>query len=314
MVYSQNGYRANDFSLVATYNVVRDVRLSLRRGDCAVVLLHFARWFDANIEPLVRTECGGYNPRNIIGSGVLSNHASATAMDLNWSKHVRGKRSTFTAAQQKKIRAQLKYYEGVIRWGGDYQSAPEDDMHFEINKGHADVTRVADKIRKDSTPKPKPVPTPTPPPPVPPTDPVPPCTPEEPPTDPGTPPVEPPTPTPPPPAPVPKPTPPPAPKPVPNPSLVITGKLDDATIRRWQKVMHTTVDGKIDKDNSELIRAVQRRLQSTVNHRLEVDGDLGPQTIAALQRYLRSPVDGHISTPTSEVVKALQRRLNANWF
>jgi len=250
-MYSQNGYKACDSSLVASYTVVRDVKLALRKGDVSVVLLHFARWFNQNIESLTAVDCGSYNPRHVAGSRIISNHASATAMDLNWRRHVRGKKNTFTAAQQKKIRAQLKYYDGVIRWGGDYKSAPTDDMHFEINANLAAVKRAADKIRDDANP---------------------------------------------------------------NPSLIITGKLDRATIRRWQTVMGTPVDGVIDLKDSALIRAVQRRLQATVDHRIVVDGVMGKQTIAGLQRYLKSPVDGFISTPISEMVKALQRRLNTNRF
>ena len=107
MTVSQNGYKSRDSSLVASYTVVRDVKLTLRKGDCSVVLLHFARWFDKNIEPLTKVDCGGYNPRFVEGSKVDSNHASGTAEDLNWRKHVRGKRNTFSAAEQKKIRAQL---------------------------------------------------------------------------------------------------------------------------------------------------------------------------------------------------------------
>lgn len=151
MSVSQNGYKSRDSSLIASYTVVRDVKLSLRKGDVSVVLLHWARWFDKNIEPLKKESCGGYNPRHIAGSKVDSNHASGTAEDLNWNDHVQHKKNTFTAAEQKKIRAQLKYYEGVIRWGGDYSDP--DDMHFEINKPPEDVARVAQKIKNEGKPQ-----------------------------------------------------------------------------------------------------------------------------------------------------------------
>jgi hypothetical protein len=87
-----------------------------------------------------------------------------------------------------------------------------------------------------------------------------------------------------------------------------------------QKVMGTTVDGKIDADDSQLVRAVQEKLKATVNHRLVVDGQGIYQngkfykTVAALQQYLGSPVDGRLSVPKSQAVKALQRRLNENRF
>lgn len=160
MSTSQNGYKANDYSLIAAYTVARDVKLALRKGDVSVVLLHFARWFDQNIEPLTKKDTGGYNPRFIEGSKTLSNHASGTAEDLRWNKHPRGKKNTFTAGQQDKIRKQLKFYEGVIRWGGDYKSIV-DDMHFEINKGLKEVARIAKKCKDESAPKPpKPAPKP----------------------------------------------------------------------------------------------------------------------------------------------------------
>lgn len=110
----------------------------------------------------------------------------------------------------------------------------------------------------------------------------------------------------------------PAPKPPHPPSgptqLAVDGQLGPKTISRWQQVMHTPVDGVIDPHNSALIRAVQRVLHNTVDHRIQVDGDFGPKTIAGLQRYLQCPVDGFVSKPVSEVVKALQRRLNTGKF
>jgi len=101
--------------------------------------------------------------------------------------------------------------------------------------------------------------------------------------------------------------------------LVVDGKLGPKTIAKWQKVMGTPVDGKISIP-SQLVTAVQKRLQSTVDAALKVDGygivQGGPRsrTTGALQRYLKSPVDEYISSPVSEVVKALQRRLNENRF
>lgn len=112
-----------------------------------------------------------------------------------------------------------------------------------------------------------------------------------------------------------------APKPSSGPApLRVDGKLGPLTIKRWQKVMGTTVDGKIDAKNSELVRAVQRRLRATVDHRLVVDGvgirqdGRRYKTVGALQRYLKSPVDQVLSVPVSNAVKALQRRLNENRF
>jgi peptidoglycan hydrolase-like protein with peptidoglycan-binding domain len=111
------------------------------------------------------------------------------------------------------------------------------------------------------------------------------------------------------------------PKPKPKPKgLEVDGKLGPATIRRWQQFMGTTVDGVISQP-SELVRAVQRRLNKEHGLKLKVDGlgirsnndgDVGPTyTIRALQRHLGQKADGVLSHPTSRAVAELQRRLNA---
>ncbi len=102
--------------------------------------------------------------------------------------------------------------------------------------------------------------------------------------------------------------------------LAVDDELGPKTIRRWQEVMKTTPDGKIDPVNSQLVRAVQKHLKETVDRNLVIDGQGIKQdghtykTVFALQRYLKSPVDGKMSVPKSLVVGALQRRLNENRF
>lgn len=104
--------------------------------------------------------------------------------------------------------------------------------------------------------------------------------------------------------------------------LQITGKLDTATIRRWQQYMKTPVDGVITQPpgKSSLVMAVQRHLNARLSGTdLIVDGQGIAQngrsylTVRALQRYLGTPQDGILSTP-SMAVKELQKRLNANSF
>lgn len=107
--------------------------------------------------------------------------------------------------------------------------------------------------------------------------------------------------------------------PVSDERLFVDGKLGPKTITKWQRVMGTPVDGKISSP-SDLVKAVQIRLKSTVDASLKIDGygivQGGPRskTIGALQRYLKSPVDEYLSSPVSEGVKALQRRLNEDRF
>lgn len=162
-VTSQNGWSANDRSVIASYTVPGTKRkLALRKGDVSVVLLDFAAWFHANIEKIDvgQLDDWGYAERPIRGSSTtLSNHASGTAMDLDALSHQLGRYNTYPAAKIALIEKKLKEYKGVIRWGHDY-SGRKDEMHFEINAGPAAVKAQADRIRAKNAPKRTPAPVP----------------------------------------------------------------------------------------------------------------------------------------------------------
>jgi peptidoglycan hydrolase-like protein with peptidoglycan-binding domain len=105
--------------------------------------------------------------------------------------------------------------------------------------------------------------------------------------------------------------------------LAVDGSAGPATIRRWQQVMGTAIDGVISgqinnggarpnlhavsygSGGSNLIRAVQKLLG------LKADGLMGPATIKAIQRRLGLKADGLMGPAT---VKALQNRLNTGRF
>lgn len=126
----------------------------------------------------------------------------------------------------------------------------------------------------------------------------------------------------------PKPPAPPKPAPAPTGKLVLNGVLDEPTVKRWQQVMGTSVDGKISEP-SQLVRKVQAHLRARgykgkPGQLLVVDGlgiqpnttrSVGPTyTINALQRYLGTKNDGILSEGGSSAVRALQQRLNAGRF
>lgn len=152
MAVSQNGYRANDRSLIASYSIPGG-KVSLRKGDVATVLVYFAKRFHSEVEPLKWPGVWGYAERKIRGGSSLSNHASGTALDVNAPAHWLGAVGTFSSAQLRKLRTILNDLEGVLRWGGDYRGR-KDEMHVEINKGTAAVRAVAKKIRAGDLPGP----------------------------------------------------------------------------------------------------------------------------------------------------------------
>lgn len=126
-----------------------DRHLILRDGSAGFVLVWFALWFHDKIE---RLDLGvwdewGWAYRPVRGATVLSNHASATAADLNATRHPLGVPTdrTFTKVQQRRIRRRLWWLGGLIRWGGDYQTRP-DAMHVELDKPLAVAERWARKL------------------------------------------------------------------------------------------------------------------------------------------------------------------------
>lgn len=139
MPYSYNGWWASpNLSDIGSVRTVPDtsVRLSVHYGSPGSILIYVADQFNKRVEPLEggASDDGGWNYRTVSGSASLSNHASATAIDLNWNKHPRGVHNTFTPAQIVVIRQILAECHGAVYWGGDYRSPSiVDDMHFEIS-------------------------------------------------------------------------------------------------------------------------------------------------------------------------------------
>jgi hypothetical protein len=127
------------------------VNLQVKSGDVATVMMYVARRFNAEVEPLVDDYSSAYAYRmNVNNPSVWSNHASGTAMDLNFDQHPNGVAvsRTFSSGQVSKIRSILDDCNGVMFWGGDY-TGTVDAMHFEINvsPGDSRLTSLAARIR-----------------------------------------------------------------------------------------------------------------------------------------------------------------------
>lgn len=152
MATSQNGYSANDRSVIASYRVPgTTLRVALRKGDVSVVLLEYLRRYHLEVESLYHDpqDLWGYAERTIRGSATtLSNHASGTAVDTRAVRHPLGAVNTFTGDEEDALDDLLDDFEGVLRHGKDYQSRP-DPMHCEVVGTPAQLRAVADRIRAD---------------------------------------------------------------------------------------------------------------------------------------------------------------------
>lgn len=106
-------------------------------------IIEIVQWWDQNIEPV--TQLGSWNYREIRGkegTGVLSNHSSGTAVDINWDKHPLGAVGTIPAHKAAALRAKASSL--GLRWGGDYKRR-KDEHHVEVAYGpwqHAAVLQV----------------------------------------------------------------------------------------------------------------------------------------------------------------------------
>lgn len=152
MAVSQNGWLANDRSVITSYAVTKDDRkIALRVGPAGEMLADFVRWFDENvrdIDPGILDEWG-YAERPIRGGVSLSNHASGTAADVDATKWPLGAAASdyLTPAEIAKVQAKLKEYRGCIRWGANYTGGRTDPMHFEIDADEATVAQTWTDIK-----------------------------------------------------------------------------------------------------------------------------------------------------------------------
>lgn len=117
-------------------------------------------------------------------------------------------------------------------------------------------------------------------------------------------------------------------------SISVDGSCGPATVKKWQAVMGTTVDGIVSGQvipdcvtywrpnlydgcvtyggyGSQLIRAVQRKLASEGRYSGAIDGLLGPATIRGIQSHYGLSQDASFGPAT---VRALQTALNNGTF
>jgi uncharacterized protein YukE len=153
---SQNGWPVNPPRGARTIPGT-DVRVNVADGPAGDVLMHVLGQVNSRVEgvalngPAGEHDDWGYADRNVRGSQAISNHASATAVDINATRHVLGAQGTFTPAQTAEIHRILGEVDNVVRWGGDY-TGRRDEMHFEIIGSQEEVARVAERLRQAQQP------------------------------------------------------------------------------------------------------------------------------------------------------------------
>jgi uncharacterized protein YukE len=154
---SQNGWPVNPPRGARTIPGT-NVRVNVADGPAGDVLMHVLGQVNSRVEgvelngPAGEHDDWGYAERNVRGSQAISNHASATAVDINATRHVLGAQGTFTPAQTAEIHRILGEVDNVVRWGGDY-TGRRDEMHFEIIGSQEEVAAVAQRLRAAQQPQ-----------------------------------------------------------------------------------------------------------------------------------------------------------------
>lgn len=168
MSTSYNGWPGIESSSDPRLTVIEPVKnrkFRVRAGDVATVFDWLIRRFHEEVEPIDKgiLDDWSYNYRKVVGGSSLSNHGSATAVDLNATRHPFNTRATsnFTAGQIAAIRRILADArvngQDVIRWLDGH-----DPMHFEINYiarggSPSNVAILAARIREKQAPQDAPV-------------------------------------------------------------------------------------------------------------------------------------------------------------
>jgi hypothetical protein len=153
---SQNGWPVLTRSELVWFSAAGG-RFAAANADVAYLADYLITQFNAHVEKIDGKVLDDWSwaSRPIRGKTTgYSNHASATAWDLNATKHPRGVHGTFTSAQiraVRKILAKIVDNQGrqIFRWGNDYQSAPIDSMHFEINANRTQVAHAQALLEDD---------------------------------------------------------------------------------------------------------------------------------------------------------------------
>lgn len=116
--------------------------------DVYEVLRYVATQWHERVEPLVKGWCWGFNYRRTTAAASLSNHSSATAIDLNAPRHPFGVPASrnLSPAQIATCHAIIEECDGLVEWGGDYRNTP-DAMHWDIKGTKAQISVLAQKIR-----------------------------------------------------------------------------------------------------------------------------------------------------------------------
>lgn len=150
---SQNGWRTAQSSDTDEGVWTRPVpgsaaSVSVRAGDPETILIYVARRFNYEVRPLGIGDAVGFRPWSEIATGVSTNLASGTAIQILPGSFPFGSRGNLFGSELRAIRSILADCDEVVSWGGD--SVIPDESLFELVRGprDKDLAALATRIRQ----------------------------------------------------------------------------------------------------------------------------------------------------------------------
>lgn len=157
MAFSLNGWQVPPFKL-KTFDIPGTKRRVTLDADAGRILVAVAADYHKTVRAIDKGvwDEGGYNLRQARNANAYSNHASGSAVDLNWSEEGAlnsswGKRFFAQAKTRLAVAAIKRRYGSVVQWGGDWRTL-KDYMHWEIKPGtsRAKVGALAKQLGIDA--------------------------------------------------------------------------------------------------------------------------------------------------------------------
>ncbi|MFE4665146.1 hypothetical protein ACFRI7_25870 [Streptomyces sp. NPDC056716] len=135
----------------ATYDIPgTNLEVILREGEVGVVLAYVAQRFHYDVTQLEvnRGQIIGYSNDLQIKADFESNHLSGTALALYPDSYPIGVKGNLFPYQVTAIRDILAELQGVVKWGGDMESAKESTFFIDVSPGSTKLSLVAETLEQ----------------------------------------------------------------------------------------------------------------------------------------------------------------------
>lgn len=145
MATSHNGWAVIDPSETNKLAALPGITGKVRAGVVCEVFQWLVAEYSQRVEEIDPKQSWGYAYRKVREGASWSNHASATAVDFNATRHPFQTGGTMNPRQRAACHEIMTESDNVLRWLEGF-----DEMHWEIRKGttYADVAKLAQKIRR----------------------------------------------------------------------------------------------------------------------------------------------------------------------